>query len=362
MSENNTKSVFVLMPFDDELDTVYDHFLKPILEESGFNVARADDIQSQQNILKDIIRGIEQSDLVLADLTNSNPNVFYELGIAHAFRKPVVLVTQSIEDVPFDLKPYRLVEYSTHFAKIEAAKAKLLSYGKGFLEGTLPFGSPVTDFYASGDRQSQFPSVAIHNTTEDKDGNLENDAGEDERGFLDHLFDINEGYTSIGNIMKGVTSELGELNESIETASRDLTRIASNPNASSLAAAQRVSRRLADRIGAFNRTLSQANVEYTGIARGIEDSLEFAVSFYAEHTETKDPEVSEQISSLRSLRTMAIEGRDSFLNLADIMAGLPRLERRLNREVARGSEEIRIMAGNIDKTIASISRALNYHV
>ena len=364
MTENKKQSVFVLMPLDGEFDLVYKHFLKPVLEESGFDVDQAADIQSQQNILRDIIRGIKESDLILADLTNANPNVFYELGIAHAFRKPVVLVTQDIEDVPFDLKSYRLIEYSTHFVKIEAAKAKLSSYGKGFSEGKLPFGSPITDFYPSGDRQSQVLGAGLHNTTEESDNALKQTAEEGERGFIDHLVDINEGYTSIGSIMEGVTGDLEELTKSIETANTDITRIASNPSTSSLTAVQRVSRRLADRIGIFNRKLEQANSEYAEIAQGIEDSLEFTVSFYRdnrEQPEVTDTEVEEQILQLDSLRDSSIQGRDSLNDLADIMDGLPRLERRLNREVTRGSEEIRIMAGNIDKTIASISRALNYN-
>ena len=82
------------------------------------------------------------------------------------------------------------------------------------------------------------------------------------------------------------------------------------------------------------------------------------VSFQLEQSKLEDPEVAKQLSSLESLRSVAIEGRNSFLNMADSMNGLPRLERRLNREVARGSEEVRTMASNIDKTIGSISRAL----
>ena len=139
-------NVFVLMPFDEEFDPVYKKFIKPVFEEAGFVVDRADDILSQQNILKDVLEGIHKSDLIVADLTGANPNVFYELGLAHALRKPVILITQSIEDVPFDLKSYRLLEYSTHFAKIEKARGQLLEYAKGSLAGNMPFGSPVTDF------------------------------------------------------------------------------------------------------------------------------------------------------------------------------------------------------------------------
>ena len=93
---------FVIMPFEDQFTTVFSHFIKPILEELGFNVERADDIENQRNILRDIVENIHNSALIIADLTTANANVFYELGLAHALRKPVILMTQSIEEVPFD--------------------------------------------------------------------------------------------------------------------------------------------------------------------------------------------------------------------------------------------------------------------
>ena len=140
-------SVFVLMPFEKRFDAVYLDFIKNVLEEEGFEVRRADDIHSQQNILKDIIQSIRGANLIVADLTSSNPNVYYELGIAHALGRPVIHMVQSpIEDVPFDLRSYRLIAYSTHFTEIEKAKDELAKYARKFREGKLPFGNPVTDF------------------------------------------------------------------------------------------------------------------------------------------------------------------------------------------------------------------------
>ena len=71
-------TAFVLMPFDEDFDAVYTDFLTPVLSDHGFEVQRADDIEieSQQNILRDVVRGIAISDLIVADLTAANPNVF----------------------------------------------------------------------------------------------------------------------------------------------------------------------------------------------------------------------------------------------------------------------------------------------
>ncbi|HYN16177.1 MAG TPA: hypothetical protein VES66_10375, partial [Terriglobales bacterium] len=72
---------------------------------------RADDIYRPSAIVHDIWAYVKTSRVMLADLTGKNPNVFYELGLAHAVGKPVIMVTQSMEDVPFDLRALRVIEY-----------------------------------------------------------------------------------------------------------------------------------------------------------------------------------------------------------------------------------------------------------
>ena len=346
----NKPSAFLIMPFDEEFDAVHTGFIKPVLEGAGFSVDRADDIESQQNILRDVLEKIDHSNLIVADLTGANPNVFYELGLAHALKKPVILITQSIADVPFDLKSYRLLEYSTHFGRIGKAKELLTSYAEGFARGTIKFGSPVTDFYQDGT-----PPNHDINTVRSKTAN------EDDRGLLDHQIALNDGYNRIASLTVRATSDLQDLTKSLGTATKEFTSISANPNASSATAARAVSRRLAERVAHFNSQLKQANDEYANIAQDTEDSLEFVVSFQLEQSNLTGSAIDEQntmLSSLQSLESVAVVARDSQLDLAAKMDTLPRLERRLNREVARASEETLVMAANLDKTIASISRVL----
>ena len=349
------KSVFVLMPFGDEFGPVYSDFIKPTLEEVGFDVVRADDIQSQRNILRDVIEGIDRSDLIIADLTSANPNVFYELGLAHMLKKPVVLITQSIDEVPFDLRAYRLLDYSTHFAHIGKAKDKLASYAKGVLAGGMQFGSPVTDFYQS--EGGPKPSTDLVPTlVADREM-----AGEDERGLLDHLIDLSDAYNDLTNIMEGVTSDQQELTQSLAAATEEFTQINRTPSVSSPVLARVVSRRLAERIANFNSRLKKANADYSSVAENTENSLEFIAAFQMEYSEVTDDRIDEYISSIRQLQSISIDARDSLFELANTMDRMPRIERVLNREVERGSTEIRAMAHNLDRTIASISRALaNY--
>ena len=82
--------VFVIMPFSKEFDDIYEHLIDTPFSEAGYNVMRADDILNQQNILADIIQSIKDSDFIVADLSKANPNVYYELGLAHACEKNVI--------------------------------------------------------------------------------------------------------------------------------------------------------------------------------------------------------------------------------------------------------------------------------
>ena len=94
---------------------IYEQAIKPVAEKHGYVVTRADEIQESGNITRDIIVPLARDSLVIADLTDLNPNVFYELGVRHALQgigTIMLLDTQRTEDVPFDLKPYRFIEYT----------------------------------------------------------------------------------------------------------------------------------------------------------------------------------------------------------------------------------------------------------
>jgi hypothetical protein len=102
---------FVLMPFDTAFRSVYNDHIKPAISATGLNCQRADEIHSANLITVDIWEKINRARFVVADLTNRNPNVFYEVGLAHAIGKDVILLTQNIADVPFDLRNIRCIRY-----------------------------------------------------------------------------------------------------------------------------------------------------------------------------------------------------------------------------------------------------------
>ena len=103
--------VFVLMPFAPKMKPIYEDHIKKMCSRLRLSVNRADNFFSSGQIIADIWSAINHCDVVLADLTGKNGNVFYELGIAHAIGKKAILMSQNINDIPFDLRHLRAIIY-----------------------------------------------------------------------------------------------------------------------------------------------------------------------------------------------------------------------------------------------------------
>jgi hypothetical protein len=116
-------SVFVLMPFADEFTDVWRLGIKPSVETLGLSCSRADDFLHTRNIMDVIRESIRRARLVIADMTTNNPNVFYELGYAHALSKPVILITRDRVSVPFDLRGVNNLEYKHASDLVDALPA-----------------------------------------------------------------------------------------------------------------------------------------------------------------------------------------------------------------------------------------------
>jgi hypothetical protein len=102
---------FVLMPFSSHLTPVFTDHIRSVCNQLNIKCLRADDIFSNSAIIEDIWCSINKARVIIADLTSKNPNVFYEIGIAHTIGKSVILITQDIGDIPFDLRHLRHIIY-----------------------------------------------------------------------------------------------------------------------------------------------------------------------------------------------------------------------------------------------------------
>jgi hypothetical protein len=106
------RSCFVIMPFGDVWDDYYTRIYSPAISEAGLMPVRADDVFRAGSILQDIVDLLRQSIVVLADITETNRNVHYELGLAHALGKPTVLVAPRDMNLFFDVGQERMVTYT----------------------------------------------------------------------------------------------------------------------------------------------------------------------------------------------------------------------------------------------------------
>ena len=144
--KTDPRLVFVLMPFEPQLTDVYKNIVKQTIEGSKFNLVcrRADDYNTNTAIMQDIWKAICEARIVIADLSGLNPNVMYELGIAHTVGKDTILLYQRREGekvrFPFDLAHIRRIEYDNNAAGGKRLERSLLQTLEGVLEASLGVG------------------------------------------------------------------------------------------------------------------------------------------------------------------------------------------------------------------------------
>ncbi|MCG7893231.1 MAG: hypothetical protein JAZ12_02135 [Candidatus Thiodiazotropha taylori] len=103
--------IFVLMPFNEKFTDIYELGIKAASIETGAYCERVDEQIFEERILDRIYNQIAKADIIISDMTDRNPNVFYEAGYAHALGKRVILITQKSDDIPFDLKHFPHIIY-----------------------------------------------------------------------------------------------------------------------------------------------------------------------------------------------------------------------------------------------------------
>jgi hypothetical protein len=116
--------VAVMMPFDAGFAPVY-QALQEASTEAGFRCQRADDIWVHDHIMDDVLSLIWRARAVVSDLTGKNANVFYETGIAHTIGRDVILTSQSMNDVPFDLRSIRTLKYLANHEGLDQLKIQV---------------------------------------------------------------------------------------------------------------------------------------------------------------------------------------------------------------------------------------------
>jgi len=119
------KRVFVIMPFSDEMLDVFILGIRWAASELGVVAERADDLEHNGEIIEEVRKAIKEYDVVVGDTTGANPNVCYEVGYAHASRKPTILICREGSALPFDLQGTNHLIYPNILGLREPLRAKL---------------------------------------------------------------------------------------------------------------------------------------------------------------------------------------------------------------------------------------------
>ena len=146
---------FVLMPFGAEFQDTYRLGIKAAAEEQGILAERVDEqFFHKEGILTRIYEQIKIADMIIADMTGRNPNVFYEVGYAHALGKNCLLITSKSDDIPFDLKHHRHIIYGSSITKLKDDLARDISFLKTeILEKKRPFGVEFGNVFGLLDKE-----------------------------------------------------------------------------------------------------------------------------------------------------------------------------------------------------------------
>jgi hypothetical protein len=344
--------VFVLIPFEAEFEKIYDKLIRPAFEDQGHTINKADDFVDQQSILQTIVCEIEAADLVVADLTTRNPNVFYELGLAQALNVPTVLIAQSIDDVPFDLRPYRVIEYSTQFDEAEKLRSELAELASMHSNGDVRFGSPVSDYLPGCERRGRRIGDAGPRAPDRREGvegngavgpdgpaettsEEEAEAEETARGFLDFLAEGEEDMDLVNEIFEEVGRETELIGEKIAVHGARIEELAEKTTPGTAKQMQLTAalaaRDMSDYAAAIERRLPQ-------LEKGV-SSLIDGLSFYAEwlqnHNVDNEDQVNEFVNSVRALGEGASEGLSGMRPYRETVAGLLGITRDLDRATKR---------------------------
>lgn len=342
--DNKKPTAFVMMPFSETFDEIYNSFIRSTLQCAGLHIIRADDIQNAQSILKDIIQAIRTCDLIVADLSDSNPNVYYELGLAHAFGKPVILLTQEMGDLPFDLRSYRVIPYQTHFTEMDRAKQTLAEVCAGFLDGSVQFGNPVTDY------SEQAVSVT-------RPQNNAQELDEDEPGFLDNVIDMNDGFEELTGFVGEYGERTAELGESTRKATEGLNRLDASSSKETPKIARRLVTTLASKLDSYASFLRDLNANYRRVLEKTRGALEAIVSGQDPKTEKEVEQLQAFLEQMSEARSGTVDGIKSIERMTASLEETPSMERSYNRARNSAVAQLKNFLANLEQTEAMIQRA-----
>lgn len=319
---NKTK-VFVIMPFSDEFfesyEMIKDHF------SDDFEFSHAGDEDNQQNILADIIPPIYNADIILADLSGLNPNVMYELGIAHSFNKKTIVITRDkLSSIPFDLKQYRAKDYSTHFKSFNDLIIYLEKNLNGARDGSVIFNNPVGDFI---DYSKISPEKIFIKDT------IEIDILDGDKGFIDFLADIEEDTEMMTADINTMSSEMEIMSRGMDECTKEIERVNKTGGSGTASFVRKQSKKAAGYIATFSKQLKNHNSSITSYWSKIEkNTFGLLENNIAAKPENKDS-LTDYIKALHNMKASIATSNESVQNLKETSLKNHGIERTMNQAI-----------------------------
>lgn len=347
------RNAFVLIPFTDAFNAIYERSIKPICEEAGYEVNKADTTDAQGSILREIIEGIDNADVLIVDLTNSNPNVFYEAGIADGLGVPTILITQDIDSVPFDLDGYNMIEYKDNSAGIMEFEDDLENNVGKHSEGGLKFGSPVTDFTDVSIRETDTVDTS---SGEDSDGAGDSRPADDQKGVMDYAEDAETAQRDLEESVNEIVAKTNELSENIIDHTDRMTAIDESESEVSASRANRLFRGPAKNLQDYGKSISK---ETDAVERSIDTMMEAEEVFIESSNLHDDDEREELIKRQEDLQLFRDEMETVISQLEDFhyeITDLKGINRSLNRGVQKATSPLSDLINILAKSDARAER------
>ena len=152
MDKMKLQDCFVISPIGDaesetrkRSDQVFKHIIIPSVSKHNYKPIRADHISEPGIITTQVIQYIVDAPLVIADLTERNPNVFYELAIRHAIKKPFIQIIKKGEQIPFDVAATRIIHFDIQdLDSVDQAKSDIENQMQKIIKGDGEFDNTIS--------------------------------------------------------------------------------------------------------------------------------------------------------------------------------------------------------------------------
>lgn len=342
MLENKyNRDAFVLIPFDDRYRKIFDNYIKPPLSEY-FNLTLADSRSDPKNIVSDIITGIRYADIIVAEVTELNPNVMYEIAVAHCLSKPTVMLSMNIDNLPFDFEHYRTIKYSEKYEDVIALQTDLEKIAVEFYDSSLSFGNPVLDWLPNEDSEKLRDWFGI-------------DAVEEphfERGVLDYQVELENALRESTKLTRDLSTKTRSVTRKLSQYTRRFQQVKSSNKAGKARKLQKVAKELAGELNEYSeeiKDMPEKFEQYWATIDKCSSELYSADQFSGDNEGADEEAIVDVIvsarESLKGLRDNTGKSRNAVETLQDGVSG-----------------DIRVVAKRVEDALANLEQTFDHGV